>query len=134
MSIDGMPRVSGGGASGKRVLIVDDDLPLRGMLSAALRHHGYQPLMAGDGREAKKALEVHTPDLILLDLMMPDVNGWDLLQQMHDRGLLAKTRVVVISAHLRVRPEAFLQMGVSAMLPKPFNLDELLSLVDHLVS
>lgn len=119
---------------GKRVLIVDDDLPLRGMLCAALRHHGYQPLVAGDGAEAEQAMRLLDPDLVLLDLMMPGINGWDLLQKMRDQGLMQKAPVIVVSAHLRVRPEAILDMGVSAMLPKPFNLDELLSLVDHLVS
>lgn len=116
----------------KRVLVIDDDLPLRGMLAAALRQHGFQVLLAGDGAEGQRALKIHHPDVILLDLAMPEVNGWDFLQRLKERGELEKTRVVVLSAHLRVEPQALLQLGVSAILPKPFNLTELIELIEHL--
>jgi len=116
----------------KRVLVVDDDLPLRGMLSAALRQHGFQVLLAGDGGEAQRALSIHHPHIILLDLMMPDVNGWDFLQRLKETGFLGQIPIIVISAHLRVDPQAILQMGVAAILPKPFNLSELIDLIEHL--
>jgi DNA-binding response OmpR family regulator len=118
----------------KRVLVVDDDLPLRGMLSAALRQHGFQVLLAGDGGEAERALDLLNPNVILLDLMMPGVNGWDFLQKMQQSGKIGKVPIIVISAHLRIDPQAILEMGVDAILPKPFNLDELLCLVDHLAA
>lgn len=63
----------------KRVLVVDDDLPLRGMRSSVLRRHGFQVFLAGDGDEAQRALVLHQPHVVLLDLMMPGVNGWDFL-------------------------------------------------------
>lgn len=116
----------------KRVLVVDDDMPLRGMLSAALRQHGFQVLLAGDGGEAQRAMAVHLPDIILLDLMMPNVNGWDFLQRLKETGFLGRVPIIVISAHLRIDPQAVLQMGVAAILPKPFNLDDLIDLVEHL--
>jgi DNA-binding response OmpR family regulator len=116
----------------KRVLVVEDDLPLRGMLAAALRQNGFQVLLAGDGREAQRAVEIHHPQVVLLDLMMPEVNGWDFLQSLKETGFLSRLKVIVISAHLRVDPQALLEMGAAAMLPKPFNLDELMSLIDHL--
>ena len=116
----------------KRVLVIDDDLPLRGMLAAALRQHGFQVLLAGDGAEGQRALKIHRPDVILLDLAMPEVNGWDFLQRLKETGQLEKTRIVVLSAHLRVEPQAILQLGVSAILPKPFNLTELIDLIEHL--
>lgn len=116
----------------KRVLVVDDDMPLRGMLSAALRQHGFQVLLAGDGGEAQRAMAVHQPDIILLDLMMPNVNGWDFLQRLKETGFLGRVPIIVISAHLRVDPQAVLQMGVAAILPKPFNLDDLIDLIEHL--
>ena len=52
------------------------DLPLRGMLAAALRQAGFQVLLAGDGGEGHRAMTIHRPDVILLDLAMPGVNGW----------------------------------------------------------
>jgi len=116
----------------KRVLVIDDDLPLRGMLAAALRKHGYQVLLAGDGAEGQRALHIHNPDVVLLDLAMPDVNGWDFLQRLQETGHIGKVKIIVVSAHLRVDPQAILQMGVSAILPKPFNLPELIDLIEHL--
>jgi DNA-binding response OmpR family regulator len=118
----------------RSVLVVDDDLPLRGMLSVALRLRGFQVLLAGDGAEAQRVMALHHPDLVLLDLMMPDVNGWDFLQRLQETGFLGRVPIVVLSAHLLVEPQAVLQMGVSAILPKPFNLNELIDLVEHLLS
>jgi DNA-binding response OmpR family regulator len=116
----------------KRVLVVDDDLPLRGMLAAALDRKGFQVILAGDGAEAERAIVVHSPHIILLDLMMPEVNGWDLLQRLKETGRLGAVPVIVISAHLRIEPEALLQMGAAALLAKPFDLDELMTLIEHL--
>ena len=118
----------------KRVLVIDDDLPLRGMLAAALRQAGFQVLLAGDGAEGHRALTIHHPDIVLLDLAMPDVNGWDFLQKVQQTGHLGRIPIIVVSAHVRVEPQALLQMGVSAILPKPFHLPDLLTLIEHLVA
>ena len=116
----------------KRVLVIDDDLPLRGMLAAALRQHGFQVLLAGDGAEGQRALTIYHPDVVLLDLAMPDVNGWDFLQRLQETGHLGKVPIIVVSAHVRVEPQALLQMGVAAILPKPFNLSDLIDVIEHL--
>ena len=116
----------------KRVLVIDDDLPLRGMLAAALRQHGFQVLLAGDGAEGQRALKIHNPHVIVLDLAMPNVNGWDFLQRLQETGHRGRVPIIVVSAHLRVEPQAVLQMGVAAILPKPFNLQELIDLIEHL--
>ena len=118
----------------KRVLVIDDDLPLRGMLAAALRQHGFQVLLAGDGAEGQRALTIHQPHIVLLDLAMPDVNGWDFLQRLQETGHLGKVPIVVVSAHVRVEPQALLQMGVAAIVPKPFNLPELIAVIEHFAS
>ena len=115
----------------KRVLVIDDDLPLRGMLAAALRQHGFQVLLAGDGAEGQRALTIHNPDVVLLDLAMPDVNGWDFLQRLQETGHIGRVPIIVVSAHLHVEPQAILQMGVKAILPKPFNLPELIDVIEH---
>lgn len=117
----------------KRILVVDDDLPLRGMLAAALHQHGFQVLLAGDGAEGQRALHIHNPDVVLLDLAMPNVNGWDFLQYVQQSGHAKKVPIIVVSAHLRVEPQAVLQMGARAILPKPFNLEDLLALIEHLL-
>ncbi|MGH9457414.1 MAG: response regulator [Thermoanaerobaculia bacterium] len=115
----------------KKILVVDDDLPLRGMLSSVLRRSGFQVYLAADGSEAQRVLTIHRPHVILLDLMMPGINGWDFLQTLRDTGFLPQTPVIVVSAHLQRDPQLLLQMGVRAILPKPFNLDELLDLIRH---
>jgi CheY-like chemotaxis protein len=116
----------------KRVLVIDDDLPLRGMLAAALRQHGFKVLLAGDGGEGHRALTIHRPNVILLDLAMPGVNGWDFLQRLSETGHLGKVPIIVMSAHLHVEPQAILQLGVSAILPKPFHLPDLIDVIEHL--
>jgi DNA-binding response OmpR family regulator len=123
-----------GGVARKRVLVIDDDLPIRGMLAAALRQHGYQVLLAGDGAEGQRAMTIHHPNIVLLDLAMPDVNGWDFLQRLQETGHLGRIPIIVVSAHVRVEPQALLQMGVAAILPKPFNLADLLDLIGHLAA
>lgn len=131
MSDDARTRVSEVGR--RRVLVVDDDMPLRGMLSAALRQRGFQVLLAGDGAEALRVMALQLPHIVLLDLMMPGVNGWDFLQRLQETGFIGRIPIIVISAHLRIEPQAILQMGVSAILPKPFDLDDLVSLIEHLL-
>lgn len=116
----------------KRVLVIDDDMPLRGMLAAALRQHGYQVFLAGDGGEGHRAMMLHHPDVVLLDLAMPEVNGWDFLQRVQESGRRGQVPIIVVSAHLRIDPQAVLQMGVNAIVPKPFELSELISLIEHL--
>jgi chemosensory pili system protein ChpA (sensor histidine kinase/response regulator) len=115
----------------KRVLVIDDDLPLRGMLAAALRQAGFQVLLAGDGAEGHRAVTIHKPDVIILDLAMPRMNGWDFLQKLKETGYLGVLPIIVVSAHLLVEPQAILQMGVKAILPKPFNLPELIDIIEH---
>src|SRR5437868_11780744 len=113
----------------KSVLVIDDDLPLRGMLAAALRQHGYQVFLAGDGGEGHRALMLHNPDVVLLDLAMPEVNGWDFLQRVQESGRRGQVPIIGVSAHLRIVPQAVLQMGVQSIVPMLFNRPELLSLI-----
>ena len=106
--------------------------PLQRLRKQIESHFGFQVLLAGDGAEGQRALKIHHPDVILLDLAMPNVNGWDFLQRLRETGHLGTTPIIVVSAHLRIDPQAVLQMGVSAILPKPFNLPDLINLIEHL--
>lgn len=116
-----------------RILVVDDDLPQRGLLASALKQSGYHVLLAGDGMQAQTAISLHSPDVILLDLMMPGVNGWELLERLRSDGSLERMTVIVVSAHLHTDPKSVLEMGASALLPKPIQLDDLLCLLQHLI-
>src|SRR5260221_6829775 len=68
----------------KSVLVIDDDLPLRGMLAAALRQAGFQVLLAGDRAEGHRGLTIHHPDVIILDLAMPHINRSDVLAEVEE--------------------------------------------------
>lgn len=104
------------------LLIVDDDL---GSLMAAgllFRADGHQVTEAQDGAEALRLLKDQRFDVVLLDLMMPGVNGWQVLEEMQRRG--DKTPVVVLSAAGGL-PETV--TGCAAVLQKPVDIEDLLS-------
>lgn len=113
----------------KRVLVVDDDLPMRTMLNQALRMKDYQVVLAEDGIKAQRIITKHTPGIMLLDLMMPGMNGWQLMDWMESEGLLKVIRVIIISAHLKVEPERLLEQGAVGILPKPFNIGDLFDML-----
>jgi DNA-binding response OmpR family regulator len=113
------------------VLVVEDETPIRETLCEALAFEGYAVLAARGGREALAHLDESCPDLILLDLMMPDISGWDVLEQRHAQSLCAQAQVVLLSAARTVEATAR-KHNVRAYLPKPFELDDLLDLVNRL--
>jgi DNA-binding response OmpR family regulator len=106
------------------VLIVDDEIDIREAVAELLAEEGYEVIDAGDGAEAlRKAREFH-PSVVLLDLMMPGMNGWEFCAQRKGDPELERIPVIVLSALGRVQ-------GIDAVgyLQKPFELDDLLSAV-----
>ncbi len=118
-------------SNSKRVLVVDDDLPMRTMLSQALRMKGYQVILAEDGLKAQRIISKFTPGIMLLDLMMPGMNGWQLMDWMESEKLLGDIRVIIISAHLKVEPDRLVAQGAAGILPKPFNLGDLFDMLSR---
>jgi CheY-like chemotaxis protein len=117
-----------GADRGQRVLVVDDDEGVRAMLGAALEDAGYQVAAAADGEAALGAVENEPPDVILLDLMLPNVSGWDFLDA-YRRSPGPHAPVVLISA---LKPAALQRTrlrAVDAVVPKPITLDHLLGVV-----
>jgi len=114
----------------KRVLVVDDEAPIRQMIGDVLRDEGYGVLAAGSGRGTLKLLETEQPDLVLLDLMMPDGDGWEVLQTLRAQPQLRTMPVVVMSVGAGPPP----QDGVSvSFLPKPFDLEQLLGAISQAI-
>src|SRR5689334_8154047 len=74
------------GVTGERLLLVDDEDNLRSMLEAALRHSGFEVHPAADGRSALDAVPEVRPDLIVLDVMLPDLDGFDVCQRLRSNG------------------------------------------------
>jgi len=108
-----------------RILIVDDDLAFRVGTHALLEDHGYAPTIAANGEEAKRKLEEEQVDLILSDLVMPGVNGIELLQ--HVRGACPGIPVIMITgfASVATAVEA-MRLGARDYVTKPCENDELL--------
>jgi len=81
-----------------KILIVDDEVNIRLMLRTALRTSGYDVVEAPDGREAIRMIEHETPDLVVLDLSMPVMDGMSMLRELRTMELSTRPRVVVLTA------------------------------------
>ena len=114
------------------VLVVDDDPAIRGLVADALRDEGYSVDLAAHGREALEAMRLRRPATIVLDLMMPVMDGFSFMQLCHLEHLCDDVPIVVISAVtdalLRVR-----EVPVHACIAKPFDLDDLIQTVARFV-
>lgn len=110
------------------VLVVDDDPAIRGLVADALRDEGYSVDMAAHGREALEAMRVRRPVTIVLDLMMPVMDGFSFMQACALEQLCNDVPIVVISAVTdalqRVR-----EVPVHACVAKPFDLEDLIRTV-----
>jgi CheY-like chemotaxis protein len=120
-------------ALGTRVLVVDDEPQVVWVLQFSLEAEGYTTFSARDGVQAMTAIAEHHPQLMLLDIMMPTMDGWGVLEEMMQLPREERPRVVVVSAmaNLRDRAKAS-EMGADAFMPKPFNVDELLVVLQGL--
>ncbi len=114
--------------SSKRVLVVDDDGAIRGFVAEALMDEGYEVRTAENGSAALAVSQAWHPDLIVLDLMMPVMDGWAFRARQRQVDSLADVPVVVTSAatNLRTRRDV---LEPCVLLRKPFELDDLLGAV-----
>ena len=110
-----------------KILVVDDDAGMRHLLQTVLTRSGHQVVVAGDGRVALKHLGAETFDLVISDLVMPEVEGLQLLREV--RKLPAPPRVIVISGGGRGNLDNYfeiaLKFGAAGTLAKPFTLHAL---------
>lgn len=111
------------------VLVADEDAGIRSLLCASLRREGYAIQEARNGREALEQMAGQKSDVVLLDLMMPEVSGWEVLEKRRSEPALQKIPVIVISAHRGPDLGVVLASEVCAVLPKPFDLDVLHAVV-----
>ena len=112
--------------AGGHLLIVDDEDNLRSMLSAALRHHGFEITTAANGREALASIAESTPDLILLDVMMPELDGFEVCRRL--RADNNNTPVLFLTARDGTADKVRgLTLGGDDYLQKPFSLEELVA-------
>jgi len=115
---------------GVSILIVEDSPTTRKVISMVLKRKGYSLQEATTGTEALSLIDTGAPDLILLDAMLPDMSGYDILAQLKTNETFQKIPVVMLTAKLGATDrQKGLQAGAVAYLTKPFNPDKLLSTV-----
>jgi DNA-binding response OmpR family regulator len=111
-----------------RILVVDDEPELVRGLEHNLRFEGYETQAATDGQEAIRLASRETPDLILLDIMMPRLSGWDVCRTLRARGI--DVPIIMLTARgEEVDRVLGLELGADDYVPKPFSLRELLARV-----
>lgn len=111
------------------VLVVDDDPNIRRMIIAALKRDGYTFLEAPNGREALDLMRSDHPDVVVLDLMMPVMSGWDVLHERTGDQELRRIPVIIVSANRDPEVAHAVSQGICAFLPKPFDIAALSALV-----
>jgi CheY-like chemotaxis protein len=114
-----------------QILVVDDDSSIRTLIAEILGNEGHAIAQAHDGAHALLRVEQALPDLIVLDLAMPHVDGWHFLDELHRRGLRSGTRVIIVSGYYdRAAVAADHRSTPGCFLPKPFAPDELVRMVN----
>jgi len=116
------------------VLVVDDDADIRTMLRITLEGVGFNVREAADGYAALAALEDHAPDCMVLDLMMPKLDGWGVLKSVRQRDLAPRTKVMILSC--KVEERDFVrgwELGADEYMTKPFEPDRLARKLDELL-
>ncbi|MGH7360121.1 MAG: response regulator [Candidatus Methylomirabilales bacterium] len=115
---------------GKHVLYVDDDVNLRRFVKGLLERHGYQVTIAGTGEAGLEVARAHPPDLIMLDILLPGLNGFEICQQLRgDEGLRGIPVLMLTQMDDPKLNERAFAAGAQMCMTKPLQADRLLSAV-----
>jgi DNA-binding response OmpR family regulator len=114
----------------KKILVTDDELPLRQLVKLNLTASGYKVRTATTGQEGLKLAEQEKPHLILLDIRMPDMSGWEVLIALKTNRKLEKVPVVIMTASPPTQEDEEIRaLRADGLLNKPFSVEELLKQV-----
>jgi CheY-like chemotaxis protein len=119
-------------SSSASILVVDDDETIRETVAEALQLDGFHVETARNGAEALAVVRARCPSGIVLDLMMPIMDGWQFLERCRDGQLCRGIPVVVMSAYSKLPAEAA-KLGVKGCIAKPFDLDVLIGAIERAV-
>src|SRR6185312_987034 len=118
-----------------KILIVEDAINIQKLLSFFLRHHGFEVLGVSDGREAMRVIPEFAPHLIVLDILMKPVSGWDVLHWLRTNRLIPQIPVLVISALVDLTEQMHgLEEGAFDYITKPAQPSVIVERVDLLLS
>jgi len=118
----------------RRILIVDDEPNIVISLEYLMKREGYETAVAGDGEAALASLAERTPDLVVLDVMLPKLNGFEVCRQIRADPRWRGVRVLMLTARGRDTEVAKgLGVGADAYVTKPFSTKDLVALVKHLL-
>jgi two-component system cell cycle response regulator DivK len=110
-----------------KILIVEDNYDNSQLVQLLLKRENFEALSAVNGKEGLDVARSEQPDLIVLDLDMPVLSGWDMLKQLKDDPAIRDIRVVVVTAHLLPgERERALEAGANGYVSKPFTVSELI--------
>jgi DNA-binding response OmpR family regulator len=114
------------------ILFADDDEEIQLLMRRVAEKHGYDVIQAFDGEEAQRLILEHHPDLIVLDIMMPKLDGRDLCQRLKSDPVTQQIPVIIFSARGEQSDRLVgLALGADDYIDKPFNLDLLLNKIRH---
>lgn len=116
-----------------QILVVDDSAEVRSVVDRALRGGGFEVVEAANGADALKFLATNEPDLMILDLMMPGINGFQVLDALRTHPRRAQLPTIITTGTM-TGPDDFKGTPVVAVLRKPFTLEGVLSLVREVIS
>jgi DNA-binding response OmpR family regulator len=119
---------------GKRILIVDDEPNIVVSLEWLMRREGFETLVAGDGEAALAAVEQGAPDLVILDVMLPTMNGFEVCRRIRSEPRFAGVKILILSAKGRDTEVAKgLGLGADAYVTKPFSTKDLVAQIRQMV-
>jgi len=119
----------------KKILIVDDEPNIVMKLEYTFKKQNFEVFIARDGSEALQILETIIPDLVLLDSMMPNIDGYQTLKYIKKNSKLVHTKVIFLTAKNKALDiEKGMELGVDKYLTKPFSIKKIVSEVNELVS
>jgi DNA-binding response OmpR family regulator len=120
------------GAGGPHVLVMEDDPSVRGLLQTLLAAEGYDVSTASDGLAGLVSASARPPALVLLDLVMPDLGGLRVLEELSNDPELSSVPVIVVTGQVDAVPQLRAELGDASVFLKPFGVSELLARVAEL--
>ena len=116
-----------------RIMIIDNEQDTLDLMHSILKDYPYSIVTATSGRECLDKIESDKPDLVLLDIMMPDMSGWEVFKKIKKKDEMIKIAFVSVLEISEQRKKALLKEGLADYIMKPFTKDELLERIKSLI-